>query len=188
MTSDPTVEIEVQLNFGDIYKSLVRSHIRQYKKLLWIWGVVAAILGLLLLLALVKYLHADHSVPVPTADWLQTLQDSAPLSATFLFPILLVWVLPLMAASNLSKNKIVRAGYRYTLSNAGLHQETSVSKVDLQWKAVEDVYESPTALLLRISKVSAHIIPRRCFASEADVETVRKIFHDNVAKTYLRKT
>ncbi len=188
MVSDPTVEIEVQLNFGDIYRSLVRSNLRHYKKLLWIWGVAAAILGLLLLLALAKYLHADPSVPAPTPDWLQTLQDSAPLGFVFLFPVLLVWVLPLIAAENLSKNEIVRAGYRYTFSNAGIHQKTSVSKVDLQWKAVVDVYESPTAFLLRISKVSAHILPRRCFANEADVATVRKIFRDNVAKTYLRKT
>ena len=178
MTSNVSIVVPVKVNFSDVYRSTVLLSRRVYRKILWIWGIVAALwFGLLTL----SYLRTG-----PEADWQQTLHGSNKLIWVLLIPVLLVCVIPVFGSTKIIRNESVKIGFNYQFSDDGINVETSLARSDVKWAAIRELIETRSAFLLLWSPTTAYIVPLRCFSSESDVLAARELFRSKVPKTKLR--
>ena len=178
MTSNTSVVVPVKVTYSDVYRSTVLIGAHVYRKVLWIWGIVAALwFGLLTL----SYLRTG-----PEADWQQTLHDSNNLLWVLLIPVLFVWVFPVLGSTKVVRNESVKTGFKYQFSDDGINVETPLARSDVKWAAIREVIETRSAFLLLWSPTTAYIVPLRCFSGESDILAARELFRSKVPKTKLR--
>ena len=178
MTPGAEVEVVVKLRFWDIYSSSIFLTKRQHLRFFLVWIFLAGLCGLFARFANTH--SADHRV------WKQILLDCSPLAVIFPIQLILLFGLPIFVAMRSAKSEIVRAGYRYTFSDAGLAIATVAKKVDVGWPAVIEAQERSAAFLIRTGRLRAYTIPLRCFSSDADVNAVRGLLRAKVPKANLR--
>ena len=180
MSNSPAVTVLVSLSYWDAYRSSVSLTSRLLRKVLWIFAIIGVCWLILLALA---YVH-----PRPDADWQEIIHNSNPLLWAFGVPILFVYVLPLLSARRIVRDERLKRGVRYELSDSGIRVETYVSTSDWQWAAIRQVIEARHAFLLFTAPYLANTLPLRCFAQQADITRVRKLFQAHVPGTKLRET
>lgn len=179
MSYEGSVTVFVKLSFWDAYWSAVVLTARLARKLLWIFGVMAA-LWLLLLVSVQIW-------PRPEADWQQMMRNDNRLMLVLLLPIALVFGSPLLSARKVLTDERVKEGVKYQFSDAGIRIESSVGAADLQWAAFRQVVETRSAFLLFPTSNLARTLPLRCFASEADVQAARQLFRAKIERAKLRR-
>ena len=64
--------------------------------------------------------------------------------------------------------------------------ENSSTRANVNWTGFVRAEESGTSFLLFTNKVTAHILPKRCFASEPDIASLRALLRTNVAKAKMQ--
>ncbi|GAC1626569.1 MAG: hypothetical protein PVS2B2_10260 [Candidatus Acidiferrum sp.] len=180
MSEHEPIAVFVKLGYWDSYRAAVVLTARIFRKVLYIFGFMGALWLFLLVLALVH--------PSPEKDWYQILQTSKQLSWVFGIPLIFVFVLPLLSAGKVIADERVKKGFSYTFSEAGIHVESSVAKTDMQWAAILQTLETRSAFLLFPNANMAHTLPKRCFATAADITSMRDLLRAHVAKAKLGKS
>jgi hypothetical protein len=173
-----SIAIFVKLEYSEVYRATVVLTVRQFRKLLIIWGIVAALMLALFVFALIR--------PMPGKDWYETSRNARPLLWAFGLPLGFVFAVPLLTARKAVSDERIRKGISYQFSDVGIHLESSVATSDLQWSAFRNVIEMRSAFLLLSGASLAHILPKRCFASEADIVAMRELLSGRFPKAKLR--
>ena len=179
MPDQSPISLFVKLGYWDVYRLNVVLTATVFRKVLYIWGLVALMWLALSLLLLFR--------PSPDDDWAVTMQNASPLQWVLGLPVLFVFVLPLLSARRVLKDERVKQGVSYQFSDSGIHVETSVSKADLSWAAIRRVSELRSAFLVFTSPNIASMLPKRCLHSAQSVADLRELFRAHVPKTKLRR-
>jgi hypothetical protein len=180
MPEQAPIAVFVKLSYWESYRAAVVVTARVFRKVLCIFGFMGTLWILLLILSLVR--------PSPEKEWYQTIQTSRQLLWVFAIPLLFVFVLPLLSAAKLVADERLKKGINYAFSDSGIHVESAVAKADLQWEAIRQTIETRFAFLLFAGTNVAQILPKRCYASAAELATMREILRAHVPKAKLRKT
>ncbi len=72
------------------------------------------------------------------------------------------------------------------INEGGFHQTSSVGNTDLTFEQFFKICETKDAFYLYISKIQAFIMPKQDFASEEEIENLKKILRDKVEKKKLK--
>jgi hypothetical protein len=180
MTEQAPIAVFVQLSYWETYRAAVVLTARVFRRVLYIFGFMGALLILLLVFSLVR--------PSPEKEWYQTIQTSRQLLWVFAIPLLFVFVLPLLTTAKVVADERVKKGISYAFSDGGIHVESAVAKADLKWEAIRQALETSSAFLLFPSANVAHTLPKRCYANAADLATMRELLRTHVPKAKIRKT
>ena len=86
-------------------------------------------------------------------------------------PALLAFVAGFALLSVSRRDRGVLTQHRIELLEEGLIEETPVNRGQSTWAGIYDVRSSRRYILIFISHNSAHVIPKRAFASSSDAET-----------------
>jgi hypothetical protein len=179
MSQQMPISLFVKLRYWDAYRLSVALTVHAFRKILYIWGFV----GLLWLSVSLLLLARPSSVQ----DWAVVQRNGRPLIWAFALPVIVVFVLPLLSAERLLKEKLVKEGVSYQFSEHGVHIETSVSKADLSWAAIRRVREFPSEFLVFTSPRTAFALPKKCFENSQGVTTLRELFRIYVKGSNLRR-
>lgn len=174
MTIQSPIAVEVQLTFWEFYKANVAFTVRQLRKLIWIWAIMAALLAFVLI---VSWLH-----PKPGTDYYQMLQNSKPLLAVFLIPVFLVFVSPWLGTRKFFADRRNVQPAMYLFDANGIRIESSVGTSDLNWSAFVSSRETNDSFLLYVTKAQARIIPKRCFADDAEMQRFRDLIRQHIRR------
>ncbi|HEY8715329.1 MAG TPA: YcxB family protein, partial [Candidatus Acidoferrum sp.] len=60
------------------------------------------------------------------------------------------------------------------------------TKATINWTGFVRAEESGSSILLFTSKVAAHILPKRSFATESDIVLLRELLRANIAKVKMQ--
>lgn len=179
MSEQPPISLFVKLGYWDVYRLNVVLTATVFRKVLYIWGLVALLwLGLSVLLLF---------RPSPEQDWAVMMQNASPLKWVFGLPVIFVLALPLLSARRVLGDERLKRGVSYQFSEAGIHVETSISKTDLSWAAIHRVKELPSEFLVFTNPNIAYTLPKRCFDSSQGVAALRELFRTHVQRTNLRR-
>ncbi len=179
MPGQTPISLFVKLGYWDVYRLNVVLTAIIFRKILYIWGVVA----LLWLAVYVRLLLRPSS----EQDWAVMAQNTSPLKWAMALPIVFVFVLPLLSARRVMSDERVKRGVSYQFSHEGIHIETSVSKTDFSWAAFRRVIELRSGFLLFTNPNIASMVPKRCFGITQEVTDLRELFRAHVIKTKLRR-
>lgn len=178
MTDQTPISLFVKLTYWDVYRLNVVLTATVLRKVLYVWGLVALLWLALSVLLLFRPAHDQ--------DWAVIMQNTSPLKWLLGLPVLFVFVVPLLSARRVLRDERVKRGVSYLFSDIGIHVETSVSKADLSWAAIQRVSESRSAFLVFTSRNIASMVPKRCLESTRGVVDLRQLFLSHVPKTKLR--
>lgn len=177
MTDQPTVSVFVKLKFWDTYRlnSVLTAIV--LRKILYVWGFMAFIWSALITFMILR--------PEPHRDWFVIMHDASPVRWVLAFPLLFIFVLPLLSARRVLRQPIVKEGVRYEFSEAGVHIETSVSQSDFSWQAILRTKETSSMFMIFTNPNSAFALPKWCFENAQDMYVLRKLLRDHVQNSHL---
>jgi len=117
-------------------------------------------------------------MPMQNPQW---VSQRANWIGLLLMPALPLVVLPLLTALNIrrlrQRHAWLRGVLQYVISEDAFEAHGDGFDVRLRWDVVLKVIETRNYFLFYVSPVAAHIIPKACAASPADVEDLRRIVH-----------
>ncbi len=180
--AEPVIEVAVQLSQRELFRASVAVTRIAFAPLLIIFSVISVFslaLGVLFLA-----FSIEHR-PLPPN--LGTL----PMFWTVFFPPLFLVVLlygsPYLSARNLWKNSPnIRAVSRFSFSERGVEIKSPTARAELQWASFVRAKETSEFFLLYVRKSMAQIVPKRAFASEADVAALRNLVRNQIKNASLR--
>lgn len=178
MSKERTVAVFVKLSFGEVYASSVRATLRQFRLILLIAGTMTGVWGLLLVLVVFH--------PRPGADWYETIRQTAAFPWLIAGACIVVLILPLLSAQKLTRDPRIAGGCRYLFSESGMQFENSSTKAEVNWTGFLTAEESGASFLLFTSKIAAHVLPKRCLASEEDIATLRELLRAHLPNARVR--
>jgi len=179
MPDQTPISLFVKLTYWDAYRLNVVLTATAFRKVLYIWGCMALLWLSLSVLLLFR--------PSPEQDWAVVMRNASPLKWIFSLPILFTFVLPLLSARRVLGDTLVRRGVSYQFSDAGIQVETSVSKSNLSWAAINRISELRSSFLVFTNPNVASMLPKKCFGSTQEVAELRELFRAHVPKTKLRR-
>lgn len=161
--------ITFQFTFKEYYETVLRASVGT--RLLMIIGV-----GGLVLLAVAALFFGIVGWPKWFVfDW-----------TFFLVPvvILMFWagIIPLQAWLNWKRNAPLRGELTYDFQPEGVQVVTTTSNSFMKWEAFIKSKETPNLFLLFLTKQMCHMVPKRAFASEADLESLRVLLSEKIGK------
>ena len=177
MDTSPPLSVFVRLTFWDVYWYSVRTTARQFRKFLWVCGIVAAIMFGALTIAAIR--------PAPDTDWQRMLEQVKPAFWFFAVVLAFVFVLPLLTARKTLENQWVRDGINYAFSDQSVKIKTSLSESEIQWPAFSRAVEVRSAFWLGTSTLSSFILPKRCFRSYEEIIALRSLVAAHVRQAKL---
>jgi len=140
--------------------------LRHRSSIRWIIGICMGILGLGLGFAL--YVYADHSIGLT-------------LIAGSIFLLLLQWVIPSLVFRRVYRRNIRMFGTRtVTISDTGIVADHQLGHVESTWNMYEKFRETQKLFLLYQGADLIGIVPKRAFASPADIQQFRALITSNV--------
>ena len=66
------------------------------------------------------------------------------------------------------------------IDKKGVHTKSERGEADLPWDRILQITETKNAFYLFITDMNANVLPKTQMKSQADIETVRKLFHLNM--------
>jgi len=128
MPAEPVISTHVVFSESEFYWAGVRATVHQFHKFLIVCAIVALLLVMVLILA---YLE-----PRPGADagaeWRRLLDNLKPAFAFFLFPAVLVFVMPLINSRKFFSDPRSKDGVRFQFSDSSVSTETFIGKAAKQ--------------------------------------------------------
>lgn len=180
MNSGKTIDVAVDLTFGDLYKATLGISIYFLRYLI---GGIALIA---VAWAVCFAASASHSSWSDNADalsqWLFPLVVGAVPTALILIPIV-----PLFRVKQLLRAEGMDGKRHYVFSDEGIRIESRLANADVKWPAYRQVRETRQYFLLYAAPGFANIVPKRNFSGDAAVAEFRSLVRTKVKKFSLRK-
>jgi hypothetical protein len=176
MTSERTVTFHAVFQTNELFKANIGAIYKRVKFALFFLCMLAL---LLILIVLVKL---DES----------TLSNYG--FSNIIFPLVLFFVVffvvlpagPWYAARKAVNDPRAKNGFQFTLSdNGGMTMQGSVAHIHLDWAAFLSARENKTSFQLFVTKGTFYFLPKRCFASPADIDLARDIIRTHIPKSKL---
>jgi O-antigen ligase len=167
MKNENAISLDVQLRIGDLYWIYVMQAVNAG------WFVRGYLgLALIILLALAPKLLAFLAfIVLPPIVFL--------ILAIFLY--LLVVRPYLRARAFVRQTQGDQSSIRYTFSQAGIDVRGAHSETLFQWAAVGRAKQTAHLFVLYLSKSSAIVVPKRCFASIEEISSFQNLVKTNIA-------
>lgn len=176
--AQPPISLSVRLTYWELYFVQVVLIARVFRGLLYLWGF-AVLLWLALSALLVFGKLSQHDSALIT-------QDVIPLQWFLALPFLVVLGIPLLGAQRALRSESGKRVVSYQFSHAGISIETTVSKSQFAWAAIQRINESRSSFLLFTSPNIAFVVPKRCFESLQDVADLRGLVRSRIPNARLR--
>jgi hypothetical protein len=112
-------------------------------------------------------------------------QRSSSLASYWPFTLVLIFwasIVPLQAWLNWRRNAHLRGEITYDFQPEGVRVITRAADAFLKWEAFIKSKETPNLFLLFLTKQMCHMVPKRAFASEADIEALRELLREKIVK------
>lgn len=171
------ISVFVKLQFWDIYRLNAVLTAIVLRKLLYIWGFMAFLWSALMTFIILR--------PEPHRDWFVIMQDAGPVRWVLAFPLLFIFVLPLLTARRVSRQLVVKEGIHYEFLETGVRVETSVSKSEFSWKAILRVRETDSMFMVFTNPNLAFALPKWCFENKEEISALRQLFRNQVENSRL---
>lgn len=140
--------------------------LRHRSSIRWIIGICLGIAGLAL--GLIFYFYADH--------WLGLF-----LIAAFVFLLLVQLIVPSLVFARVYRRNSRLFGMRtVTVSDIGIVSDNQLGHTESAWNMYEKFRETQNLFLLYQSADIIGIVPKRAFASPADLEQFRSLIASKV--------
>ena len=168
MTSATTIEVEVRLNMGDLYRAYCRALLRK------LWFLPAVILALFIVLQVLLIFS-----PGGTRDVERNARPLYYVLGAFCF---VIFVSPYFSArSTLRNSKTLQGTIRYVFSENGMDVVAPGASGHNDWSTIHRVVETPRALMIYPSKSIMCLVPKRSFADYGSFATVRQLIRTHVS-------
>jgi len=152
------VQLKYEITFPE-YREM--AWLRHRSSIRWIIGICLGIMGLGL--GVVFYFYADH--------WLGIF-----LIALSIFLLLLQLVIPSLVFARVYRRNNRMFGMRtVTISDTGIVSDHQLGHSESAWNMYEKFHETPRLFLLYQSADIIGILPKRAFASPADLQQFRAL-------------
>jgi hypothetical protein len=180
MSSLSKIEIEFDLAFGEAYRAVFRMALFLLRYL--ILAVVLAVLTLLICLLIYNSHSPRRSDAETVYVWLYPYVIGAVPTLIVLMPLVTlvrVWMI--------RRTPSVSGKRRYTFSDEGIKVEFDAATSELKWSFYTRIKETPTFFLLFVTGSFCNIIPKRCFADTAQLDSFRSLVRVHTRKYSLKK-
>ena len=183
MTNSQSIEITVQLDRGDLFQANVDISLGRLKLNRWIaFAVSTAFLSAIFFrLVLTEWTEFQGS-------WFSLLFGGlfgAAFGPAFLLGIIRVG--SFFAAKSAVKNTPAMQGPTvWTFTDHGIGIVGPTARGELQWNSFLQVRETRQQFLLYQNKNQANVIPKRCFASPAEIGRLQEMLRRQVPTASLR--
>lgn len=164
---EQTVEVEVTLTRNDLYDAVEwpnRSNRKAY------WYLLACIVILGVVLILMPFLNGEP-IPWTRLFWLSIFAVGL-IGLVRYLPRLLV---RLAVRKNTAWKSLTQVSFR--ASGLGMYEEDNGAQSIVAWPEFMGFHFSKRALLLILAGGTLVIVPWRCFASDSDRDTTRRLVH-----------
>ncbi len=178
MPSENVIDLAVKHQFRELYAASLKSFLYRLKYTL----IVA-----LIILVGNSYLFVYASSRPSDDQWVTLADNFKPLFYVVLIVLLWIPILILIHTRKVLRDPRTKGGYEYHVTTHGIRVEGSAGTSDLNWTAFVSAREVSTAFWLFVSKTTFHLIPKRCFTSDADIVAFREIIRSNILMAKLRQ-
>jgi hypothetical protein len=163
----PTVELEVVLQRRDLTRCLLWNFWRHPTCRYFV--IISAIMLLLLIANSASTGHWRH--------------NAFGMAFMALVLVLLPGSILFSSARQFSRMNPEKFRTQYGFSNESVSLKGTLGESRLQWRAFERVCESPGYFYLYIGRNLFYIVPKRCFSSEADLQTLRQMVRQKLGSS-----
>lgn len=167
MSEQTPIEISVILSLKDLYLASFRVLSRRS----WLFVIVLAIA--LSVLALAAEYHVMGSSDL-------RLYSSIFLGMAVLYVVILVGAPYLMARKNLSTSKNLKGEIQFVFTDSGFEMTTPIGRGQLDWPAVYQAVEAGNYFYLYLSHFIYHLIPKRSFRDQEQLEQFKALVRNKV--------
>jgi hypothetical protein len=179
MPSENAIDLTVKHQFKELYAANLKSVFYRLKYILF---------GALVLLATNGYLLVYAGTHPSDDRWVALADNLKPLFfVVFIIVVLWIPILYLIHTRRVLRDPRTKSGYKYHVTIHGIRVEGSAGLSDLNWSAFVGAREESTAFWLYVSRTTFHLIPKRCFNSDAEIVEFRDIIRSNISKAKLRQ-
>jgi len=172
---DAQIRISQRLTRNDIYRFQIFELLRRLRYVLWTFG-------LFLLTAILLWLKFDGQTGRRVGSPALLLQNLLPLAGLFVLGILLI---PLLSTLSLLKAPNFSGPVHFMISPEGIEISMLHSHGELKWSGVVQARETRSAFLLFPQRGLAHLLLKKSFATQEDIESCRQLLRENVGKAKL---
>jgi YcxB-like protein len=166
MSADRAVDLFIKLELKETFWANLGVIARRLRFVLIPIVLLTPLTGAILIAG---RLHPD------SYDWQNISSNVAPLfwfSVAYLpFLAIITW----LAARMYLRDYRVRDGFQCRISDAGIIYKGFAVSVELSWVAYIMARETKVAFQLYVTRSYFHLLPKRCFASQEDIDLVREI-------------
>lgn len=141
----------------------------------------SAIVAFLLVTALILAYFEPRPGADTGAEWRRLLDNSEPAFAFFLFPAVVVFVMPLINSKKFFSDPRSKDVVRFQFSDSNVSTESFIGKAEVNRLFFKEVVETPTTFFLFIPG-KAQVIPKRCLSNIGEVQILRELFRKNIPK------
>jgi hypothetical protein len=155
------IEIDVRLEMGDLFPAFSMIF---FRRLGWVF-IPALLISIFLLITRVLGFAQSSRVSI----------DPITLAIPFALCLLVFLVLPYLSArSALKSSKIIQGTVHYTFSENGIDSTAQGASGHNDWSTLQKVVETRHVLLIYPAKRIMFVVPKRCFADTASLDTIRE--------------
>jgi YcxB-like protein len=173
MTTEQEISLNCQLTAHDLY----RFSLTTLRRKLW-W---------FLLIICFSSLYFVYNVLTNRISW--NAQAIAATLFMFVFMPYAFFIAPYLSArKRFRTDPRLQQLISYTFSPSEIVIRASVGDSRLNWTAFAEVLETRKYFLLYPQSALAHVLPKRCFASQAEVEAFRQLLRSAALKARLHRT
>jgi len=175
MHAPTRIELDVDLPFRELFWAMLRMSVSATRYLLGFFG-----------LAVLIYLTLRLYQALPTPEW-----EPAEYITSLLEPIVIgsgvvIVLLPFLAV--LRTRRVLRAegmhGHRhYVFTPEDISVESPLANAKVKWPAYIRAHETRSVFLLYSAASFANVLPKRCFANEAEIAAFRDLVRQKIPKT-----
>jgi hypothetical protein len=157
------VQLKYEITFPEFREM---AWLRHRSSIRWIIGICVGVGGLML--GSIFFVYADH--------WLGIF-----LIALSVFLLLLQLVIPSLVFARVYRRNSRMFGMRIiTVSDTGIVSDHQLGHTESAWNMYEKCCETPRLFLLYQSSDIIGIVPKRAFASPADLQQFRALIASNI--------
>lgn len=165
MSECGTVEVNVRLAVGDLYR----------------FGVVEILRKFWWFLAIMLFAMAGVSATVVSQPFVFDVPNVVRILFFFIFIPYAFFVAPYLSARKRLRTTPCRQGpSTYLISPAGIDARSATGQAHIEWNAFVEARETSKDFLVYPQKLFAHLLPKRFFAGEADMATLRVLLREHV--------
>ncbi len=179
------IRITVELTFGELFRAFYV--VLAGAKDAWRWGIsaiknilYASALFFVLCAALCKIDETYTALVLRSVIW-------GVLFFVIFMPLILLILPPIILAVMAARGILPRKPVLYLLFRDRVECRTDISSTTFQWQAFQMIRETKGQFLLYYQKYMALLLPKRCFATQSEVEAVRQLIRTQfTGRTALR--